>query len=202
MSPSGGTMYTSTITAGSLKVPQTRAIAGLLLGGSTPKQWQKALFVTNVLQTRSPATAQTLSHLITKRLRCVEEPMWKLIHSGSAVEATHACLAAAIKSSSLLGDFLDLVVRVQYRAYKKSLSLRLWADYLEECRRRDPNMPAWTENTTNRLRSSVFKILAEAGYICSTRTRTLQKVHIVKPVLRYLVSHNETYVLKCIEVGS
>ena len=202
MSPSVGTIYTSNITAGSLKVQQTRAIAGLLLRGTTPKQWQTALFVTNVLQTRSPATAQTLSNLITRRLRTVEEPMWKLMHTGSAVEATHACLAAAIKSSSLLGDFLDLVVRVQYRAYKQSLSLGLWVDYLEECRRRDPNMPAWTENTTNRLRSSVFKILAEAGYICSTRTRTLQKVHIVKPVLRYLVSHNETYVLKCIEVGS
>lgn len=33
----------------------------------------------------------------------VEAPLWKLILDGSVVEATHACLAAAVKASFLLG---------------------------------------------------------------------------------------------------
>jgi hypothetical protein len=70
-----------------------------------------------------------------------EDPLWKLMRDGSAVEATHACLAATIKTSRLVGDFLDLVVREQYRTFKEKLSLTLFADYLQDCRGRDPDMP-------------------------------------------------------------
>jgi hypothetical protein len=194
--------YSADITAGALKVPESRVIAGLLLREVTEKQWRKAIYDDNVLQARSPKTAKRFSVLIRGRLAEVESPLWKLIRDGSAVEATPACLAAAVKSSLLLGDFLDLVVRKQYQTFKNSLTLTLWADYIAACRGRDPDMPQWSESTITRLRSSVFSILSEAGYIENTKNRKLQMVHIVKPVLRYLEQHDEQYVLRCIQVGT
>ncbi len=68
----------------------------------SPTEWRKAIYDQNVLQARSPKTAKRLSVLIRGRLDKVEAPLWKLIHDGSVVEATHACLAAAIKASHLL----------------------------------------------------------------------------------------------------
>ena len=62
-------------------------------------------------------------------------------------------------------------------------------------------MPQWSEATIARLRSSVFQILAQAGYIANTRTLTLQPVYIVSPVLNYLTEHHEHYVLRCIQVS-
>jgi hypothetical protein len=194
--------YGAGITAGALKIPESRVIAGLLLRQVTDREWRQAIYGENVLQARSPKTAKRLSVLIRGRLGAVEAPLWKLIRDGSVVEATHACLAATVKTSFLLGDFLDLVVREQYRTFKESLSLSLWNGYVEDCRSRDPDMPKWSESTITRLRSSVFTILAEAGYIESTKTRKLQAVHIVKPVLRYLEQHDEQYVLRCIQVGT
>lgn len=195
-------LYSADITAGALKVPESRVIAGLLLREITDREWRKAIYDQNVLQSRSPKTSKRISVLIRGRLDLVEAPLWKLIHDGSVVEATHACLAAAIKASHLLGDFLDLVVRDQYRTFKETLSRRLWAEYIEDCRSRDPEMPQWSESTITRLRSTVFSIAAEAGYIDSTKTRKLQGVHIVRPVLKYLEQQNEQYVLRCIQVGS
>jgi hypothetical protein len=194
--------YRADITAGALKLPESRVVAGLMLRGMSGGQWRKAIYDENVLQARSPKTAKRFSVLIRGRLAFVEAPLWKLIHDGSAVEGTQACLAATIKTSRLLGDFLDLVVREQYRTFKETLSLTLFADFLQDCRGRDPHMPQWSESTITRLRSSVYTILAEAGYIDSTKTRKLQAVHIVKPVLRYLEEHNEQYVLRCIQVGT
>lgn len=194
--------YSANITAGALKVQESRVIAGLLLRDVSDKDWRKAIYDQNVLQSRSPKTAKRLSVLIRGRLSLVNAPLWKLIHDGSVVEATHACLAAAVKASHLLGDFLDLVVRDEYRTFKETLSLTLWASYVEDCRGRDPDMPQWSESTITRLRSSVFSILAEAGYIDSTKTRKLQRVHIVQPVIRYLEKHDEQYVLRCIQVGT
>lgn len=193
--------YSADITAGALKVPESRVIAGLLLRDVTDREWRKAIYDENVLQTRSPKTAKRLSVLVRGRLSLVEAPLWKLILDGSVVEATHACLAAAVKGNCLLGDFLDLVVRDQYRTFKETLALTLWADYIQDCRGRDPDMPQWSDSTITRLRSSVYSILAESGYIDGTKTRKLQGLHIVKPVLRYLEQHEEQYVLRCIQVG-
>ena len=102
------------------------------------------------------------------------------------MKATNACLAAAIKTSHLLGDFLDLVVRDQDRTSNETLSRRLWAEYIEDCRSRDPEMPQWSESTITRLCSTVFSIAAEAGYIDSSATRKLQGVHILKRALQYI----------------
>lgn len=60
--------YHADITAGSLKVPESRIIADLLLRDCDQEAWNVALYTNNLLQTRSPATA--------KRLAC--ESAWNI----------------------------------------------------------------------------------------------------------------------------
>ena len=193
--------YRTDITAGSLKVTESRVIADLLLQSMDEDGWRRALYVDNVLQARSPRTAKRLRSLIRSRLEPMGPDLWTLVRDGSQPVATHACLAAAVKQSYLLGDFLDLVVRQQYRVFAATLSTKLWEDYLQSCRGRDPEMPAWSPSTIARLRSSVFQILEQAGYVESTRTLKLQSVHIAREVLGHLRAQNEHYVLRCIEVA-
>jgi len=195
--------YRADITAGSLKVPESRIIADLLLRGIDKRGWDDAILNKNVLQARSPETAKRFARLIRRRLETMETPLWRLVRDGTGtVVATHAVLAAAVKHSHLLGDFLDLVVREHYRLFSATLSNRCWEDYLDECRGRDPDMPIWNESTRKRLRSSVFQILAQAGYIENTRSKRLQTVHIASQVLHYLERHNEHYTLRCIQVSA
>src|SRR6267142_2943374 len=170
--------YSADISAGALKVPETRVIAGLLLRRVDEEGGKRALISENVLQTRSPATATRLGRLIKARLVLMDAELWNMIYEGTGVVAGHAVLAAAIKHSHLLGDFLDLVVREQYHLFNPALSNRLWDDYLTDCRGRDSAMPEWNESTRRRLRSSVFQMLAQAGFIESTKTLKLQPVHI------------------------
>ena len=193
--------YKADITAGSLKVPESRIIADLLLRGVDELNWKDAINRDNVLQVKNPATAIRIGRLIRKRLELMSPDLWRLVRDGTGTVATHAVLAAAVKHSPLLGDFLDLVVREQYRLFNTALSNRLWDEYLDDCRGRDPGMPIWNESTRKRLRSSVFQILAQAGYIENTRSKRLQTVHIASQVLQYLEKHNEHYVLRCIKVS-
>ena len=62
-------------------------------------------------------------------------------------------------------------------------------------------MPQWSETTRKRLRSSVFQMLAQAGYLEDTNSLTLQTVHIADQVLHYLKANREEYVLRCIQVA-
>jgi hypothetical protein len=193
--------YKADITAGSLKVSESRIIADLLLRGIDKRGWDEAALTKNVLQARSPETAKRFARLIRGRLETMDVSLWRLVRDGTGTVATHAVLAAAIRHSPLLGDFLDLVVREHYRLFSAALSNRCWEDYLDDCRGRDPDMPIWKESTRKRLRSSVFQILAQAGYIENTRSKQLQTVHIASQVLQYLERHNEHYVLRCIQVS-
>ncbi len=193
--------YRADITAGALKVAESRVIADLLLRGADDKMWRGAILAENKLQARSQSTAVRLARLIRLRLETMDKDLWRLVRDGNGDVATHATLAAAIKHSHLIGDFLDLVVREQIRLFSAKLSNAMWNDYLVDCRGRDPEMPEWNESTRNRLRSSVFQTLAQAGFIENTKTLKIQNVHIADQVLNYLKSRREDYVLRCIQVA-
>ena len=196
----GTARYRSTIAAGSLKVAASRTIADLLLRGVHAHDWRAEVVEKNVLQIRSPETAARLGQLLRARLELMQPALWEMVRDGSALLATHACLAAAVKHSLLLGDFLDIGVREQYRLFRPALSNPIWEHFIEDCRDRDPVMPDWSESTVARLRATVFAILAQAGYVENTRTLKLQTVHIAREVLDYLHTQDERYVLRCIGV--
>ncbi len=193
--------YSADIAAGALKLAESRVVARLLLDGVDKQDWRQAIEHENVLQARNPATAKRLSHLIRGRLETMDADLWRLVRDGTRIVAAHAALAAAIKHSPLLGDFLDLVVRDEFRMFNPRLSTAIWDDYLDGCRGRDADMPLWSESTRRRLRSSIFQALAQAGYLADTKCLKLQPVHVSRQVIAYLQDHNEAYALRCIQVS-
>ena len=192
--------YRAGFTAGALLVPESRKIADLLLGGADKKQWRNAVENQNILQKRSLATAQRIGTLIRSRLILMKPALWKLVSEGDSEVSTHAVLAATVKHSPLLGDYLDTVVREQFQNFEEQLSLRLWDEYIQQCMQRDPSMPVFPESTVRKVRSNIHKILFEAGYIRDRRSMVLQHVEIVPEVISYLEKNNEDYVLRCIQV--
>ena len=193
--------YRAEITAGALKLPESRLIADLLLRHVDAEGWKDAIVTNNVLQARNPATARRLTTLIRRRLETMGPNLWELVRDGNGTVATHAIFAASVKHSPLLGDFLEIVVAEQYRLFNPTLTHALFTNYLEGCRERDPEMPQWNETTVRRLRSSMFQMLAQAGYIENTRSLKLKTVHIAEQVLQYLKANREQYVLRCIQVA-
>lgn len=193
--------YTADLTGGSLKLAESRLIADLLLRRVDARSWKDAIYTRNILKARRPATAKRLANLIRSRLETMGPDLWKLVRDGNVTVATHALLAASVKHSRLLGDFIRLVVAEEIRTLSTHLSKKIWDEFLAGCQERDASMPEWSAGTKKRLRSSVFQALAQAGYIESTKTLKLQAVHISEAVVRYLMSHRETYVLRCLQVA-
>ena len=126
--------------------------------------------------------------------------LWKLVRDGSSTVATHACLAAAVKHSALLADFLGMVVKEQYRIFAERLTSQMWDDFVADCQNRDAESTGWRKSTVDRLRSSVFQILEQAGYIENTKTLRLQTVFIADEVVRFLKDNHEDRVLDCIQI--
>ena len=182
-------------------VPESRIVAGLLLQGVDNDQWQHAIEVDNVLEKRSASTALTKGALIRNRLLTMNSGLWELIRDGGRETATHAALAATIKYSRLVGDFLDIVIRDLHQRFEHSIRTQHWDKFLEECRNRQPDMPQWSDATIETLRGRMFSMLSDAGYIADSRSRVLRPVYVAPEVLAYLREAHEDYVIRCMQAA-
>lgn len=194
-------IYTATITSASLRLRESRIVAGLLLDDVGVDQWKEAIFEKNALQMSSVESIKRISRLLRARLEPMGRGLWEFVRDGDRDLATQAAFAAAIKNSRLLGDFMDITMREQKALFTEKLEYRMWVDYLEGCRGRDPGMPHWSDSTITRLRSAVFSMLAETGYLRDTRSLLLQTVFVDAQLAVYLREQGETYVLRCLEVA-
>jgi len=122
-----------------------------------------------------------------------------MIHTGAADLVANALLAAAIKHSRLLGDFMETVVKEHWMTFNKKITIRDWKNYLVTCAQVDPKINTWTDSTQSKLKQIVFRILAESKYLDSTRSGNLQPVSVIPEVKQYLILKSENYVLSCME---
>jgi hypothetical protein len=189
-------LYNAEISAGSLMIPESRRIARLLLTHPTQAQWVDALKRDNILQKNAPATARRQARLIRNRLDTLEEEAWGMIANGSQEIATQLLLAAAIKHSKILADFLGDVYAGHLRRLEPQISpAKDWEAFLTECIHRDPDAAAFSDATKAKMRQVVLRILAEANYLESTRSPRLTPPHLHPDVVAYLNRHGQTAVL-------
>lgn len=193
-------LYTATLTTGSLKPKESRVVAGLLLAGVSDAEWKDAIERQNILQVRAPGTAKVIARLLRARLECFDSALWTMVRDGNKELATQALLACVVKQSALLRDFMNLALRDEYRIFRPNLSSSVWSAYLEGCRSRDPSMSDWSESTQNRLRSTVFQILTQSGYLSSTSSRELKQVTILPSIISYLRDKGETQLIHCLQL--
>lgn len=98
--------YQAGIGNGSLMLNESRIIAKILLSNVERQELERLIREENVLQKRSLLTARKQAGLIKNRLQNVTPEIWEIIAESDIEKATQALLIAAVKHSSLLGDFL------------------------------------------------------------------------------------------------
>ena len=193
-------IYTATISSTPLRLRESRIVADLLLQAVSDEAWKEAVVEQNVLQVGSVVGVIRSSNILRARLAPLGEGLWKMVRDGGREQATQAAFAGAVKNSRLLGDFMDITMREQRTLFAEKLDRPMWTDYIAGCRGRDPDMPYWSDATVAKLRSVVFSMLAEAGYLKDTRSLLLQSVFVDTQLAAYLRDRGETYVLRCLEV--
>jgi len=127
--------------------------------------WKQAIEEENILQKLSVSSSKRIANLIKSRLEMMKLEFWKMIRDGRSQTATHAVFAVSIKHCRILGDYLDLVVREQFRRLEDHLTHRLWDDFIMSCKQRDPLMSDFSTQTNKKMRNNVHNILFEVGYI-------------------------------------
>lgn len=175
-------MFNTEISAGSLLLTESRRLARLLLTQPSAAAWHAALYDDNLLQ-KKPATAQRQATLIRKRLETLDAHAWSLIAEAEGEIASQLLLAAAIRHSLLLGEFLRTVYRPAWQRLDHQLLPHAWDNFLADCTQHDPTVSRWAESTCRKLHQVVLRMLAETHYIASTR-QPLLTPPMLHPVVR------------------
>ena len=182
-------------------VRESRIVADLLLKKATPEQWDQVIRVENLLQKKTPASAKRNAQAIRKRLERLEPEFWQAIRDGDEELATQVAFSAALERNLLLVEFMESVVRDAYITHIEKLDYFQWTDFIEECGHKDPAVFEWKESSKKKMGQVAFRILAEAGYLKSTRKPMLQHV-VIRPEVRVLLDdHYKQRIRKCMEVS-
>lgn len=192
--------YNAQISAGSILLKESREIAKLLIDQADETAWHRALVVDNILQKKSPSSALRMARLIRNRLEPMDKAHWMLVLDRDRVVALQALLLAAINHSQMLNDFIEEVVSEHYRTFKQNLTLSDWSNFLEVCESRDQEVAGWSEATKKKLRQVIIRILAEAGYLESSRSLQISPVAIHPRVREYMLDHHHDEILHCMEI--
>ena len=191
--------YNAEISAGSLMPLESKRVATLLLTHPDDTAWRDAIEVQNILQKKTSATARRQATLIRKRLMTLDAKAWEMISLREGEVVNQLLLAASVKHSLLLGDFLRSVYADRQRRMETNLSATDWQDFLAECAHHDLAVGNWTESTKAKLFQVIVRILVEAKFLENVRSMKLTPQSLHPDVERYLRRHDETYVLECLE---
>lgn len=193
------TPFNAEISAGSLLPLESRRVAKLLLTLPDEAAWQHAIEVENILQKNTVATARRQARLLRRRLTTLDAQAWQMIIERESEVVNQLLLAAAVKHSQLLGDFMKQVYAGRQRSLEPALSPLDWQDFLTECAHHDVAVSGWSESTKAKLFQVIVRILAEAKFLENPRNMKLTPQSLHPAVRSYLRSHDETYVLECLE---
>jgi len=183
-------------------VRESRVVAGLLLDDVSADEWDSAIKVENVLQKRSPSSAWRNAQSIRQRLERLGPGFWQALRYGDDELATQVAFAAALERNLLMVEFMEQVLRDCYVTQLPKIAAYQWLEFLDDCAHRDPLILEWKDSSKNKMREVVFRMLAETGYLKSTRSLQLQPV-LVRVELRSLLDeHYKRRIKQCMEVSS
>jgi hypothetical protein len=194
--------YSTDITKGALMLPESRAVARVLIQypDMASAEWEEQVVRENVLQKRSPVTARSRARYLRARLLSGPRTLLPLVADGDPEVATQAAMALAIKHSRLLGDYMDQTLRMQALRRSVQLKPKDWTAFLENAEGYAPDIEKWSDATRQKMGQIVHLALTECGYLSNTRDKEIRSVRLRPELRRVLSEANEDYVLRCMEV--
>lgn len=192
--------YLGDLIGGSLMIRESQIVAELLLKKPTKEEWIDAIVNQNVLQKRSDASAKRNAATIKKRLEGLNDEFIEQLAFGSTELSTQLMFAATLINSTMLADFMRNVFIDAKRMFRESIDSTDWESFWDERSRLFPEFSQMTASSTYKIAQVAFKVLADAGYIETTRNKKLQNVYLLPEVRTLLTDMNRDDIITAMEV--
>jgi len=193
--------YSGNITGGALLVRESRVVARLLVEGPDRETARERLLAGNLLQNSSPETTRKYFSLIVPRLESLPPAMLGFIASGTEELVRMTLFVAVLRSLDLVADFVADVLLARVRSFDTALQRTDWSRFIEERAAVDPSIHDWSETSRKKMGQVVFRMLAEAGYLQSTRSLGIVFPSVPPELVAALEADGDGRTLKLLRLG-
>lgn len=187
--------FSASITKCSLKLQETRVLAGLLMSGTPPAVVIDTVISQNLLQKRASSTSRTFCSYLMRRLEQCPPCIHKSIAQGLHREASQAVFIAALAESAILRAFCEhslTEITSSGRAFVTGSDWMSFRDWLET---QDPKTASWTPVVWSKMRQNIWRILDEVDLVDSTNMMSLQPMRLEPPISACLEDPSLSHIL-------
>lgn len=159
----GNDRYALSFTSGALLAREAVIAAPLFLEVHDWGLVREQLQSENLLQARTGSSGFRLAREVTQRLSVLADPELELLREASPSERGHLMWVAACRRYALIGNFAEEVVRERFLLLTPSLGYDDFDSFVRGKSLWHPELAEVKDSTLRKLRSTVFRMLTEAG---------------------------------------
>lgn len=164
-SSQGRDRYLLSFTTGNLMAREAIIAVPLYLETRDWMLVRKRMRADNLLQTRTATSGLKLVLEVTKRLAMLSDSELEMLHDSSPSERGHFMWVAACRRYVFIGDFAEEVVRERFLLLTPTLSYEDFDSFVRGKALWHPELTEVKDSTMQKLRSTVFQMLTEAGLL-------------------------------------
>lgn len=157
--------YALSFTCGGLLTREAVLAVPLYLETRSWDAVRDRLRVQNLLQLRTSSSVVRLSREVTQRLAVLTEAELELLREASPSERCHLMWVAACRRYVFIGEFAEEVVRERFLLFTPELGYSDFDSFVRGKTLWHPELIDAKVSTLQKLRSTVFRMLADAGLL-------------------------------------
>ena len=157
--------YALSFTSGALLTREAVIAAPLFLEVRDWNTVRDRLRADNLLQARTASSGFRLAREVAQRLAVLTDTELDLLQDASPSERGHLMWIAACRRYAFIGDFAEEVVRERFLLLTPTLGYDDFDSFVRGKALWHPELAEVKDSTLQKLRSTVFRMLTEAGLL-------------------------------------
>ena len=157
--------YALSFTSGALLTREAAIAAPLFLEVRDWNAVRNRLRAENLLQARTASSGFRLAREVAQRLAVLTDAELDLLQDASPSERGHLMWIAACRHYAFIGDFAEEVVRERFLLLTPTLDYDDFDSFVHGKALWHPELTEVKDSTLQKLRSTVFRMLTEAGLL-------------------------------------
>ena len=175
-----GNDYNGSLTREQFLFHEMRITAKLVESGKNDAAVLEEITCDNLFQFPTERSVKNLAKCCLRRLHALNDPeLIRAIANAPSEAAKQICLYAMMKQNRLVWDFMITVIGEKYRLLDTSFSRMDLNSFFARLQEQNDSVAGWTEQTIQKIKSVLVRILVENDYLDSNRSVTLNPVLIV-----------------------
>ncbi|MFF3925387.1 DUF1819 family protein [Paenibacillus lactis] len=180
--------YSATLTGASFMFYEFKQVVSLKVKGLDDSEIRERVLSENLFQYQVKASLKRSLPSVLRRVAVLDDTLRKMVLEESLESGKIINLYAIMKTDRLFFEFMNEVVREKlesdnYFLEKKDLNL-----YFTSKAEQDAGVAGWTEQTVQKLKNVIQRILLESGILKDKKTGELNRLLMDEHLKRHFIN--------------